>query len=168
MVGRGFTFLEIVVVLFIVGLLVLLIYPRVQVLTEDSLQTASRRLISEIQYLYHESMATRQVYRLSYDLRDNQYRVHAVNPQENILFVSQAKRKGSLPQGVVFLDVITQRQGKVTEGEAFTYFFPLGLVEKTVIHLTDRDGRVFTLDLNPITGRVKLHEGYIEVAQRGE
>ena len=163
---NGFTFLEIVVVLFIIGLLLLLVYPKVQTLTENNLQTASRHLVGEIQYLYHVAMATRQVYRLSYDLRDNQYRVYVVDPHEGkILSVSDAKREGSLPRGVAFQDVITQRQGKVTEGEAFTHFFPVGLAEKTIIHLTDKDRRAMTLDLNPLTGRVKLYEGYIEIKQ---
>jgi general secretion pathway protein H len=159
--------LEIVVVLFIMGLLLLLIYPKVQGLTEDGLQRASRQLVGEVQYLYHDSMATRQVYRLSYDLRDNQYRVYVVTPhvEQEILSVSQAVRKDSLPRGVAFQDVITERQGKVTEGEAFTHFFPMGLAEKTVIHLADQDRRSFTLELNPLTGRVKVYEGYIEVQQ---
>lgn len=163
---RGFTFLEITVVLFIMGLLLLLIYPKIQTLTENSLQSASRRLVGTIQYLYHEAMATRQVRRLTYDLNGGAYQVQVTNSLgEWGPPASMAKEWVKLPHGVAFQDVVTLHQGKVTEGEAFTQFFPAGLVEKTMIHLTDQDQHVFTLDINPLTGRVKVYDGYIEVKE---
>jgi general secretion pathway protein H len=164
-VGSGFTLLEITVVLFIIGLLLLLAYPKIQALTENSLQSASRRLVGTIQYLYHEAMATHQVRRLSYNLRDGAYQVQATNSTEASITPVSIGGWVRLPQGVSFQDVVTLRQGKVTEGEAFTQFFPAGLVEKTVIHLTDQDQHVFTLDINPLSGRVKVYEGYIEVKE---
>jgi general secretion pathway protein H len=162
---NGFTLLEIVVVLFIIGLLLLLIYPKIQTLTENGLQSASRHLVGTIQYLYHESMANRQIRRLSYDLQGRAYQVQAINSVGESATPASIGSRVPLPQGVAFQDVVTLRQGKVTEGEAFTQFYPAGLVEKTVIHLTDQDQRVFTLDINPLTGRVKVYEGYIEVEE---
>ena len=164
--GHGFTFLEIVVVLFILGLLLLLIYPKFQSLTEDGLQTASRHLVGVIQYLYHETIATRKIHRLSYDLKASEYRVSVVNSNGELASPAPLlERRVSLPRGVTFQDVVTLHQGKVTEGEAYTQFFPVGLAEKTVIHLADRGKRVFTLEINPLTGRVKVYEGYIEVKE---
>ncbi len=162
---NGFTFLEIVVVLFIIGLLLLLVYPKIQTLTENGLQSASRHLVGTIQYLYHEAMATHQVRRLSYDLRAGAYQVQAINSFGESATPASIGGWVQLPQGVTFQDVVTLRQGKVTEGEAFTQFFPAGLVEKTVIHLTDQNQHVFTLDINPLSGRVKVYEGYIEVKE---
>jgi len=163
---NGFTLLEIVVVLFMIGLLLLLIYPKVQTLTENGLQTASRHLVATIQYLYHEAMATRQVHRLSYDLQGDAYQVRVVHAHGELgMPASPLGRRVPLPRGVVFQDVVTLYQGKVTEGEAFTQFSPAGLVGKTVIHLTDQDQQVFTLTINPLTGRVKVYEGYIEIKE---
>lgn len=164
--GDGFTFLEIVVVLFILGLLLLLIYPKFQSLTEDGLQTATRHLVGVIQYLYHETIATRKIHRLSYDLKASGYRVSVVNSNGELASPAPIlERRVSLPRGVTFQDVVTLHQGKVTEGEAYTQFFPVGLAEKTVIHLADRGKRVFTLEINPLTGRVKVYEGYVEIKE---
>jgi general secretion pathway protein H len=160
----GFTFLEIVIVLFILGLLLLLTYPKVQSLTEDGLQKASRHLVNRIQHVYYETISTRKIHRLRYDLQSNKYWVD-IQGSEGVMEIDTANvQKGNpLPQGVVFQDIVTLRQGKVTEGQAFTHFYPLGLAEKTVIHLADRHQRVTTLDVNPLTGRVKIYEGYVEI-----
>lgn len=164
----GYTFLEIVVVLFLVGLLLLLIYPRMQVLTEDGLRTASRRLIGMTAHLYHEAVATRKVHRLSFDLQSGQYRVSVVNFNGELQNPGPLRPSGdSLPHGVIFQDVVTLQHGKVTEGEAFTHFFPVGLVDQTVIHLRDQDQRSLTLEVNPLTGKVKVYEGYVEIKKVG-
>jgi general secretion pathway protein H len=169
--ANGFTLLEITVVLFVFGLLLLLVYPKIQTLTENGLQTASRHLVGTIQYLYHEAMANRQVRRISYDLQGGAYQVQAINSLGESATATSLGGRVKLPRGVAFQDVVTLHQGKVTEGEAFTQFFPAGLVEKTVIHLKDEDQHVITLDINPLSGRVKVYEGYIEIqeaARRGE
>lgn len=166
---QGFTLLEIVVVILIMGLLLLLVYPKVQVLTEDGLRTGSRELVGAIQRLYHESMATRQVHRLTYGIRTGVYRVQTVDPRQSpSAFAAEEGRLSAMPRGVLFQDVVTVRQGKVTEGEAFTHFYPTGLAENTVIHLTDGDRRSVTLAVNPLTGRVKVLDGYVEFEKRGE
>jgi general secretion pathway protein H len=155
--------LEIVVVLFVLGLILLLVYPKVETLTENGLRKASRNLVGVIQHLYYQSMATRQIHRLSYDIEESGYRVDVVGPRGELSPpASPVDHRVPLPRDVRFQDVVTLRQGKVTEGEAMTQFYPAGLVEKTVIHLTDQDQHVLTLDINPLTGRVKVYDGYVK------
>lgn len=160
----GFTLLEIIVVIFILGLIAVLAYPSLQTLAEDGLSTASRRLAGTVQYLYHQAMATRQVHRLSYDFAENAFRVQVVGPNGVLAApASSVPSRVSLPPGVGFKDIVSLRQGKVAQGEVFTHFFPSGLVERTVIHLADEDQNVLTLDIHPLTGRVSIYEGYVDV-----
>ncbi len=47
-------------------------------------------------------------------------------------------RRSRLPTGVTFEDIMTQQSPEpVTEGMAYTHFFPHGMIEQTMIHLKD-------------------------------
>jgi prepilin-type N-terminal cleavage/methylation domain-containing protein len=63
-----------------------------------------------------------------------------------------------LPEGVRIDDVTTQYLDTITEGKAFTHFFPDGYAEPTVIHLTSRSNKSeYTLVLTPLSGKVKVY-----------
>jgi prepilin-type N-terminal cleavage/methylation domain-containing protein len=63
-----------------------------------------------------------------------------------------------LPEGVLINDVTTQYLDTITEGKAFTHFFPDGYAEPTVIHLTSRNNKSeYTLVLTPLSGKVKVY-----------
>lgn len=165
--SNGWTFLEIVVVLFLVGLLLVLVYPNLQALSENRLSLASRQLAGTIQSLYHKAVATRQVHRLAFYPRSNAYQVQVVRPDGTLdLTALPESSRRSLPRGIRVQDVVTPRQGKVTGGEVFTNFSPVGLVDRTVIHLTDQDGHAMTLRIQPLTGRVRILEGYVEFEEK--
>ena len=73
-----------------------------------------------------------------------------------------APRKKELPLGVSFADVVLDTLGKVKEGKIGIRFFPNGCVERTLIHLKNEGGKFYTLEINPVTGLIRTHEGYIE------
>ena len=52
--------------------------------------------------------------------------------------------------------------GKIQEGEAFITFFANGCVDRSLIHLRNEKDEVYTLEINPLTGHVKIHDRYIE------
>lgn len=70
----------------------------------------------------------------------------------------------SLDNGVHFKDVwMADRLGKRTEGLAATYFFPNGLVTRTVLHFRDEgDETYYTVNLPSMNGRVIVESGYVE------
>ncbi len=48
-------------------------------------------------------------------------------------------------------------------GKAYLYFFPLGQTEPALLHVSDKEQQVFySLLVHPLTGHVKIHDGYIE------
>ncbi len=90
-------------VIFIVSLALLLVYPKIGVLTEDGLRAASRQLVGVIQRQYHESMSTREVRRMTFQVQGGEYTVAAVDPRAGATRPGEAKgRRASLPRGVVF------------------------------------------------------------------
>ena len=55
----------------------------------------------------------------------------------------------------------------VEEGRVYLYFFPNGWVESSVIHLSDDDEKsIFALKVQPLTGKVKVSEGYYNASQQ--
>jgi len=76
-------------------------------------------------------------------------------------------RKKELPSGVFFADVVLDTLGKVQEGKAEIRFFANGCVEHTLIHLKNEGGKFYTLEINPVTGLIRTHEGYIEQKREG-
>lgn len=73
-------------------------------------------------------------------------------------------KKKELKRGIKLSGVMTTHQKDVREdGKAYIYFFPNGFVEKALIYLTD-GGREFTLETQPLTGRVRVHPERIKVS----
>jgi general secretion pathway protein H len=164
----GFTLIELVLVLFVIGLVLAVSFPKIAGLGRGDLRQTSRHLIRTVQILVDRAEATKKLYRLNYDLERQEYWATVLQPvsEEAGEFVpvnSALLKRVALPDPIRFKDVVTLRQGKITEGEAYTQFYSSGLVERTLFHITDEDqGESLTLIIQPLTGRVKVLEGYVE------
>jgi len=168
----GFTLLEFAVVLFLISLFfVLVTVPIEGVLSGGDLGQATRMLMSEVSKLRGEAAYTRKIQTLVLDIEQNAF--YALEPEtlvefrktEESLFAEEedvVPRKKDLPSGVFFADVVLDALGKVQEGKAEVRFFANGCVEHTLIHLKNEGGKVYTLEINPVTGLIRTHEGYIE------
>lgn len=152
-------------VMTILGIMAMMILPRVSSFGAGRIKREMRHLSGVIAHLTQESSFTKQIFRLHYDLQAGAYWVSVL--QENREFAPTSDPLAArrvLPDGITFEDVMTPRHGKVSEGEAYTEFFPMG-VEKTAIHLKEGEN-IWTLAINPLTGRVKVSDRYIEFQER--
>ena len=78
-------------------------------------------------------------------------------------FAGPLIKKITLPNTVSFQDVwVFHQEERVTAGQAFIYCFPSGMSEKAVIHLIDEDENVYTLWVQPLTGRVRIYSEFVE------
>src|SRR5262249_46972572 len=69
-----------------------------------------------------------------------------------------------IKKGVRIADIYTPRQRDAyTEGRAYLYFFPQGFGERAVIHLSDGKDSFYSLIVHPLTGRVQVQGGYVDV-----
>ena len=164
--SRAFTLIELVVVLFIVALLGSLIIPRIELfLSHGDTNKAIRQMRAMVRYLAGMSVSTRASYRLYYDLKEGTCWVGRPNPNAEGEIIKEQEmltRPLHLPSGVRFKDLSTSR-GVQNEGVAYTEFFPTGWVEDTLIHL--EGDSIVTVRFLPLTGEVKVYEGYVEVEQ---
>lgn len=173
----GFSLFEIAVVLFIISLFfVLVTVPIEGILSGGDLGQATRMLMSEVSKLRGEAAYTRKIQTLVLNIEQNTF--YALEPEtpvefrktEESLFEEEKEvvpGKKDLPSGVSFADVVLDTLGKVQEGKAEIRFFANGCVEHTLIHLKNEGGKFYTLEINPVTGLIRTHEGYIEQKREG-
>jgi prepilin-type N-terminal cleavage/methylation domain-containing protein len=169
----GFTLFELIVVLFILSLISLVVFPKLQGFLAPDLPGTARHLIATIRHLRNEAETTKRVYRLNYDMDRGEYWTSVVigtpsdTGQEGEKTESDVTKHISLPARIRFKEVATLHQGKVSEGQAFTQFYPSGRVEKTLIHLVLDQDQVLALMINPLTGEVKVYDHYVEQEEKG-
>ncbi len=160
---RGFTLIELVLVLFILGLVLTAVFPKMISFTGGDFKRTSRHLIRTVQLLMDRAAATNRLYRLHYDLESQQYWATVLESSGEFSKADPILvQRVSLRDPIRLDDVTTLRQGKVTEGRAFTQFYPSGLVERTLLHLSKGEDDTVTLIIEPLTGRIKIKEGYVE------
>jgi prepilin-type N-terminal cleavage/methylation domain-containing protein len=159
----GFTLLELAVVMFVMGLIMMIAVPYLGGLKGSELRSEVRRLASRANYLCEEAGAQKVLIRLSFDLNNNRYFVTRMDPfAAKPAFTAERGPAGDivyLPAGVRIRDVWVEGAGTMTRGIAVTQFYPGGYVDATVIHLIDDRGEVFTLGINPDSGHVAISGG---------
>lgn len=163
---RGFTLIEIIVVIAIIGLISGVLIPRLPDVTASQLKSTARKLASIITYTYDRAAATQNVYRITFDIEKNSYYLSYLNPerqfeQTEISFVKATR----LPKTMSISKMVTATKGTVISGEAYIHFFPSGYVEQSVIYLKDAAQNEMTLIVHPLTGRVVVKEGFVEVSE---
>jgi general secretion pathway protein H len=69
-----------------------------------------------------------------------------------------------LPDGVIFEDVEVKTESRpIVEGKAYVHYFPSGLVDLAVIHITNGKSMKWTLVIAPLTGAVNVRTEYVSL-----
>ena len=165
----GFTLIELLLVLVIVGLFSTIVSLRIEDgIVGGDLRLASRMIMGEIKNLRGKAAYTHKNQTLGFNIEKNIfYPVEREKAEDNLsghVSVNEKYPLNSkrLPEGVQLEDVVILSKGKVQEGEAIIRFFPNGCVDRSLIHLKNEKGKVYTLELNPITGLVRIYDRYID------
>ena len=115
---KGFTLIELIVVLLILSMTAALVVPRLPATDSMELKSSARSLASMLRYLGERSVGSKNIYRLHLNISENSLRVtrklangDEIPPDDPLL-----SRK-VLAAGIVIADLQTPRLGKVTEGE---------------------------------------------------
>ncbi len=160
----GFTLIELAVVLAIIGILAGVLVPRLPDVTAWKLKSSARRLSGTISSLYDYSARTQLVYRLTLDIDKNEYFVSLLNIDNEFEKADfDFAKQTSLPTNIKINQAFTATQGALNSGKAVIHFLPSGVVDASVIYLEDKSSNRFTLTIHPLTGRVKIIEGFKEL-----
>lgn len=175
---RGFTLIEIIIVLALLAGLVVFTVPKLS--TRDQIRSAVRRLTvitkstqttarltgsvhrlvvsmpgdDEEPHTYWVERATEKDIALSFsDEDDDDKREDEATSQTGFEMEPKITKKAeALPGELFFEDIEFSEKNKITDGRAYIYFFPEGLVTRAAIHLTNRKALKWTIIINPLTG----------------
>ncbi len=161
----GFTFMEMMVIVFIISITALVVLPLLPSTDATRLRDSARRLSTVIRYLGDQAITTKSVFRMHLDMTDNTVTVKKIVAGEEEAPEDPFFSRKILSEGVSIEDVEVPRLGKTSEGVVNADFGVGGLGEFTVIHLKGEKGDHFTITSFPNGGRVNVEEGYQEMLQ---
>jgi general secretion pathway protein H len=161
----GFTLIEIVVVLVIIGMVMTLVIPRLPSSEGEDLKTSARTLASTLRYLQDRAATTGTTYYLHLDPGTDDVKVMQATAdgsekEPDDPFLQQRPTK----EGVQVADVVIPSLGKLNEGQVRLDIGAGGLRDFVVIHLRSPDGTFWTVMGFPSSGKVKIYQGYQEDA----
>lgn len=157
---KGFTLLELSIVILLFGLFALLALPRLEAFGPRGLDGSARRLGGTVKYLFNEAALTGREYRLTFDFEQRSYRAAVVETGGEVHELRELGKGAVLADGVKFRDLLVPGRGSFSAGKVTIGIHPTGWLEETVIHLEDRQGGLLTLRVSPLTGIAEPFDGY--------
>lgn len=164
--NSGFTLIEIAVVLAIIGMVALLVMPRMPSSEQENLKMSARTLASSLRYVQERAATSRTNYYLSLSPGTDSAGFLEIGgdgsakaPTDPLL------QKPPVKKGIQIADVVIPRLGKMQDGQVRLDVGMGGLRDLVTIHLRSTDGNFWTVMAFPSGGKVKVYDGYQEQPQ---
>lgn len=164
---RGFTLLEITLVIAILGVVLGVVVPRLREPGQAELAAQARRLVMTFRLVRSEAVLHGTPFRLNYDLDEGRYWITSAEGEEGL--EDGLGTLGNLARGTVlkdpvrFVDVSFPDLGaSVSRGQVYTMFYPDGSIDITVVRLATQ-GQAYTLYVDPMKMKLVALEGNREL-----
>ena len=170
--SKGFTLIELMTVIVIIGIMTAMIIPEMRGTFEDALlRSTSRDLVSVFELASSRAISLNQLHRVRLDTATGKYlverRVRAGAQEEFLPLKDVSGCTGELDKRIT-LEIRRPEEMPTESGDATVQpvqsepeaisFFPDGTADAALVTLQDRDGFRLGLKLNPITARVHVFE----------
>lgn len=157
--ARGFTLLELMLTLAILGLIFGISTVGLDAVTPSSqLNAEARQLASTLALAYNRAAVLGTSVAIRYDLDHNSYGMVIPSPRDPKQ--KQPGKMWKLGSGVVYEDITVADYKTQKQGWIEIKISPLGYVPAHAVHLAHPKGGKVTLEVNPVTGMVKIWDGY--------
>jgi type II secretion system protein H len=140
--NRGFTLLELLVVVCILSVVAALVIPSFSGMGERRLRSEAREIASILNYLQDSAVSRKETFPLKCNLDENSLWWKGPDGEKRRSFGDMT-------------GVTTQSTGRLAQGELILFFEPLGIRENLSIHLMS-DEKEITVTLHHLSGRVKI------------
>ncbi len=158
---KGFTLLELIVVIVILGSVLLLVFPKIPYFENFALNSEARRAAGLFRYLDESASAKKIYYRVWFSPEKGSIEVESSADGVEFKKTGDESLQGlTLKDGIEMVDLILPGLGKINRGEAAVIFNPGAGAEPFNLHLK-KNGRSVTISYNPYSGKVKVADGYV-------
>ena len=173
---KGFTLIELILVLVIIGFLTSLVAPAITSLAGLKLKTATRKMAAGLRYARSQAVTTGSEYQVVFDIEKGEmiieslqeeekpysysddYEAGEEEEEEDVSAKRMKKRKSyTIPKEVRLARVVIDGE-EITEDQAWIDFYPNGSCSGGEIFLMDEKEREYRIALEFITGVVKITE----------
>ncbi len=161
--GQGFTILEMLVVLVIIGLVAAVIIPRTGVLDGVELASSARNMVGTIRLTYSRAAISRMPHRIVFDLDEHSYWAEEKSGEEYAPSSEPMLDKRVLPGNVYLEEVrVVDRECGGSGCRIELYFTPGGYVEEASIYLVTENGdRTMSILTRSMTGKSVILPGKV-------
>jgi prepilin-type N-terminal cleavage/methylation domain-containing protein len=156
---RGFTLLELLIVLVVIGLVAGVGIPRLERLSPKySLRAAAREIASKLEYLRSTSIFQRKTFGMRYDLARATYSF-ILPPEEDAAdkpFEEWPTTNAVRLPTLVSIKAVVLADNSVFEGDEIVDVMiePLGVAGSHAVILQDTEGHILSAKFNALTGTV--------------
>lgn len=156
---KGFSLIELMVVMVIIGLLMGMVTTNLSFLVPGSKLVAGARGVASTVVLAHNRAAINgKDVIVSYDFDKNTYQIILTRNGE-----FERMKAWELPDGIRYHDILVAGEDKKVSGIFQVYVSPIGIVRGHIVHVKDKQGKMMSVEVNPISGAVDVLDGYKEM-----
>lgn len=180
--NAGFTLIEVMIVLAILGAVVAIGIPSLMK-SDNNIKKVARQFIVLGKEVRNAARLKNTTFRVAIRLDEENQAFWVESSNKPILIETEDERKNKkeedpkdeaakspfqkatelikeekkLPKGLFFALVEnSQQRGPITKGTAYIYFSPEGLVESSLIQITNKEKLTWTLVFNTLTGQADI------------
>ena len=139
---KGFTLLELLVIIFILSLFTALVIPSFYGIGEGKLKSEAGKIASLLRYLNDTAISRKETYFLKLNL----------DTKNAIWSTPEGERSEKFES---LLNISTTATKNISRGEITLFFNPLGLQENLIVTLKDKEQEM-SVSFNPLSGRAKI------------
>jgi type II secretion system protein H len=180
----GFSLVELMVVLLLIGIMTALIVPQMKGTYEGALlRSTARKFTSAMALAYSQSVTAHRPHRFRIDSQSGRFHVERRGQRGEEAFLPLREFAGGEGEFDTRISIEVRKPGEEEAGEEpgrlaprlnfeavsshshTILFHPDGTAERAEIILKDRQGFGLALRVNPVTGRVKIVELELEEAR---
>jgi prepilin-type N-terminal cleavage/methylation domain-containing protein len=160
----GFTLLELIIVLFLLGGVLSLVIPRLSL--GDSLSSVGRKWVGTLRSLQDLAMIQQKTVRLYVDIDRGMYwPVILEGNEEKVPLDATWATPLTLPETIRFADIQVGPSIKES-GRADLFFYPNGRMDTATMHLTDDENHVMGIMVEPVTSTIRITDQRIDPPRR--
>ena len=165
--SSGFTLLELIVVLALIGIMLVVSVPTLQnTLLDDRLKGTCRKIIGLVNSVRELAAREQQPYFLNIDRNENRIwyekdmEVGTEEEQENTE-EAEDRQELNIPEEVRISEIWTRSEGDFSDDQSRIWVSSKGYMDQTVLHVTD-DDNVISLHFSPFLDTVRIYDEYTQ------